>query len=339
VTFEELFNNPDYRALVDKRRSLRSLKGKVAEWKNLYEELERRYVNELAQTELALEKVERGFALPSGGSEEMVGDMEASLADVRDSISALRRELKLNRLRRANGEYGEERYISKRKELCAAIKNELSNEAWIKDLLALVTGVVEPSGEEAGKKPVRTQKIQLDAPLEKEIERDELKLNAPSEEPSAKLAEKTPKEKPATKEKEPEKPVAPAKPLRGKPVSDKTSVISEEMIGSAPQRMLEAALQIQKADGWERHPLGRKDVNIGNIRNPENEIGLYDTQTSRRHAKIIFDAVTESWFFVDLGSTNGSSVNSKTATPNDPILLRNNDTLMVGDTKLLVYIP
>ncbi len=336
MTFEELFNNPDYRALVDKRRVLRSLKEKVSEWKNLYEELERRYLNELAETELALEKVERGFVFSSETVKGMAADMETGLADVRDSISALRRELKLNRLRRANGEYGQERYISKRQELCAAIKNELSNEAWIKDLLALVRGAVEPSGEEmsvsaeAVKKPVRTQKIPLGAPMEKELERGELKLGEPSEVSSA---------KPVASEKAPEKPTAPVKPLRGRPTSDKTSVISEDMIGSAPQRMLEAALQVQKADGWERHPLGRKDVNIGNIRNPENEIGLYDTQTSRRHAKIVFDAVTESWFFVDLGSTNGSSVNGKTATPNDPVLLRNNDTLMVGDTKILVYIP
>lgn len=336
MTFEELFNNPDYRALVDKRRVLRSLKEKVSEWKNLYEELERRYLNELAETELALEKVERGFVFSSEAVKGMAADMETGLADVRDSISALRRELKLNRLRRANGEYAQERYISKRQELCAAIKNELSNEAWIKDLLALVRGAVEPSGEEmsvpaeAVKKPVRTQKIPLGAPLEKELERDELKLGEPLEGSSA---------KPVAGEKAPEKPTPPVKPLRGRPTSDKTSVISEDMIGSAPQRMLEAALQVQKADGWERHPLGRKDVNIGNIRNPENEIGLYDTQTSRRHAKIVFDAVTESWFFVDLGSTNGSSVNGKTATPNDPVLLRNNDTLMVGDTKILVYIP
>lgn len=337
MTFEELFNNPDYRALVDKRRALRSLKEKVAEWKNLYEELERRYLNELAETELALEKVERGFDFSSGTAGRMAEDMESGLAEIRNSVSALRRELKLNRLRRVNGEYGEDRYISKRQELCAAIKSELANEAWIKDLLSLVRGAAEPSGKEemsappeAGKKPVRTQKIPLGAPMEKELERAELKLAGPSESVSA---------KPAPGEKASEKPAVPAKPPRGRPASDKTSVISEDMIGSAPQRMLEAALQIQKGDGWERHPLGRKDVNIGNVRNPENEIGLYDTQTSRRHAKIVFDAVTESWFFVDLGSTNGSSINGKAATPNDPILLKNNDAIMVGDTKILVYIP
>lgn len=335
MTFEELFNNPDYRALVERRRTLRGLNEKVAEWKNLYEELERRYLKELAETELAMAKAERGFDLPAEAPAGMAEAMESRLADVKESISILRRELKLNRLRRANGEYGEERYIEKRKDLCAAIKDELSNESWIKDLFALFRKTAEPSVEDkpvpadAVKKPVRTQKIPLGAPPEKEFERDELHVSEPPPAPTVKPEQKAPQEKPAP---------AP-KPSRGRVTNDQTSVISEEMVGSAPLRMLEAALRIQKGDEWERHPLGRKDINIGNIRNPENEIGLYDTQTSRRHAKIIFDAVTESWFFVDLGSTNGSSINGKASTPNDPTLLRNNDTIMVGDTKMLVYIP
>ncbi|MBF0292202.1 MAG: FHA domain-containing protein [Nitrospinae bacterium] len=335
MTFEELFNNPDYRILVEKRRTLRSLKEKVSEWRNLYEELERRYANELAQAELALAKVESDFDLSPVAAAEMVEDMESTLAEVVGAISTLRRELKLNRLRRANGEYGEENYIGKRKELCSAIKNELSNEAWIKDLLALVkrnlkTPVQEkPIFSEPAIKPVKTQKIPLGQSPEMEFDHDELKFDNPSQEPSAKPEAKAAKEKPTST----------SKPPRGKPASDQTSVISEEMIGSAPLRMLEAALQVQKGEGWERHPLERRDINIGNIRNPENDIGLYDTQTSRRHAKIVFDAVTESWFFVDLGSTNGSSINGRAATPNDPILLRNNDTLMVGDTKVMVYIP
>lgn len=335
MTFEELFSNPDYRALVERRRILRDLKEKAAEWKNLYEELERRYLKELAETELAVDKAESGFDLSSGVTTQVVEAMESRLTGVKDSIFILRRELKLNRLRRANGEYGEGPYIEKRKELCAAIKDELSSEAWIKDLLALSRQAAWSSGEdkpvpaENVKKPVRTQKIPLGAAPEKEFERDELQVAEPSQEPPAKPQQDAPQEKPA--------PVP--KPPRAKPANDKTSVISEEMVGSAPLRMLEAALRIQKGDEWERHPLSRKDINIGNIRNPENEIGLYDTQTSRRHAKIIFDAVTESWFFVDLGSTNGSSINGKAAIPNDPVLLRNNDTLVVGDTKMLVYIP
>jgi hypothetical protein len=337
VTFEELFNNPDYRALVERRRALRSLNEKVAEWKNLYEELESRYSKELAETELALDKVERGFDLSAGAATGMAEAMESSLTGVKDSLSILRRELKLNRLRRANGEYGEKRYIEKRKELLAAVKNELSNEAWIKDLLALSMNAVPPSAGEdkpvassvAVKKPVRTQKIPLGAAPDKEFERDELQVGEPSQEPPVKPEQIASQEKP---------PPAP-RPPRVKPGMDKTSVIPDEMIGSAPLRMLEAALRIQKGDEWERYPLGRKDINIGNIRNPENEIGLYDSQTSRRHAKVIFDAVTESWFFVDLGSTNGSSINGKASIPNDPVLIRNNDTIMVGDTKMLVYIP
>jgi len=337
VTFEELFNNPDYRALVERRRTLRSLNEKVAEWKNLYEELESRYLKELAETELALDKMERGFDLSAKATTGMAEAMESSLTGAKDSISILRRELKLNRLRRANGEYGEKRYIEKRKELLAAVKNELSNEAWIKDLLALSRNAVAPSaGEdkpvapsEAVKKPVRTQKIPLGAAPDKEFERDELQVAEPSQEPPVKPRQIASQEKPPSAR----------KPPRIEPGMDKTSVIPDEMIGSEPLRMLEAALRIQKGDEWERYPLGRKDINIGNIRNPENEIGLYDTQTSRRHAKVIFDAVTESWFFVDLGSTNGSSINGKAAIPNDPVQLRNNDTVMVGDTKMLVYIP
>ena len=336
MTFEELFNNPDYRALAEKRRTLSGLREKVAEWKNLYDELERRYSKELAEAELALDKLERGFDLSSGAAAQVAADMESRLAGVKDIISVLRRELKLNRLRRANGEYGEDRYAEKRKDLCAAIKNALSDEAWIKDLLALSRTATGPSVEEkpavpaeAVIKPARTQKIPLGEAPDKEFERDEFQIGEPSQEPSAKPERKAPQAPPAPA----------AKPPRAKPGNDQTSVISEEMIGSAPLRMLEAALRIQKGNEWERHPLGRRDINIGNVRNPENEIGLYDTQSSRRHAKFVFDAVTESWFFVDLGSTNGSSINGKPSIPNDPVLLRNNDTIMVGDTKMLVYIP
>jgi hypothetical protein len=327
VTFEELFNNPDYRALVERRRTLRALKQRAADWKNLYEELESRYLKELTEAELALDKVERGFELSSVATTGMAEALESQLADVKDTIATLRRELKLNRLRRLNGEYGEERYIENRKKLCAAFKNELSNEAWVIDLLALSRKSAKPSGEDkpvpavAVRKPVKPKQILLDAEPKKEYKLDELQLGEPSHAFS--------KEKPAP---------AP-KPISEKPSLDKTSVITDEMIGSAPLRMLEAALRIQKGDEWERHPLGRKDINIGNIRNPENEIGLYDTQSSRRHAKVIYDAVTESWFFVDLGSTNGSSINGKPAMPNDPVQLRNNDVVMVGDTKMLVYIP
>jgi pSer/pThr/pTyr-binding forkhead associated (FHA) protein len=121
--------------------------------------------------------------------------------------------------------------------------------------------------------------------------------------------------------------------------SDKTAIIPRELIGSNPERLLEPALQVQTQTGWDRYFLSRDEINIGNIRNPESEIALYDAQVSRRHAKVIFDQMTDCWFFIDMASTNGSTLNGKKVEPHHPVKLSDSDSITVGDTRIEVYIP
>ncbi len=120
---------------------------------------------------------------------------------------------------------------------------------------------------------------------------------------------------------------------------DMTMAIPTEMVGSAPDRLLEPALQIRREGRWERFPLKGKEVTIGHQRQADNQITLDDQQVSRRHAKVLFDKPTGAYFFLDVGSTNGSSVNGVPVNPHDPIKLSNNDQIKVGDSRINVYLP
>ena len=120
---------------------------------------------------------------------------------------------------------------------------------------------------------------------------------------------------------------------------DETALLAENLIGSDPERLLVPALHIKCASGWERYPLKNREISIGNIRNPENDIALYDPQVSRRHAKIIQDSVTDHWYFVDGGSTNGSMVNGVEADAKNPVKLANRDVILLGDTRIVLYLP
>lgn len=120
---------------------------------------------------------------------------------------------------------------------------------------------------------------------------------------------------------------------------DMTMAIPTEMMGSAPDRLLEPALQIRREEGWHRFALKGKEVTIGHVRQSENHITLDDSQVSRRHAKILFDKPTGTYFFLDVGSTNGSWVNGVPAKPHDPVKLSNNDQIKVGETRINVYLP
>jgi subtilisin family serine protease len=63
-------------------------------------------------------------------------------------------------------------------------------------------------------------------------------------------------------------------------------------------------------------------------RTPENEIHLDDPQVSRRHAEITWDGVRCT--VTDLGSSNGTFVNSRRLTPNLPETIRPGDRVLFG---------
>jgi serine/threonine protein kinase len=68
-------------------------------------------------------------------------------------------------------------------------------------------------------------------------------------------------------------------------------------------------------------------------RNPDNTIVLQDTQVSRYHAVIRFQAAA--WLIADQGSTNGTFVNDKALAPHQPHLLRPGDVLRLGSQTTL----
>jgi pSer/pThr/pTyr-binding forkhead associated (FHA) protein len=123
------------------------------------------------------------------------------------------------------------------------------------------------------------------------------------------------------------------------PSPDQTMALSRDLLGSAPDRLLEPALHIRRESGWERVPLGEKDIRIGHLRAGDNDLNLDDAQVSRRHAKIVYDRPTGGWFFVDLASTNGSVRNGAPVPPHDPVRLTDGDRLTFGATVVTVYLP
>ncbi|MBI4666089.1 MAG: FHA domain-containing protein [Nitrospinae bacterium] len=342
--FDELFNNQDYRSLKEKQKKLYSLTLAVERKKNLYAELEARYRAQMDEVARTVDEMERSISPSAKEAEELIEDLKSSLREVSENVRSLKKEIMINRMRSQSGEYDNASYVAQRDEMCRALSSESANESWIQDGLAFLRRVVNRqggdelrvAGEKSGKeKIVRTQKLSAEALVEKEFGHDEVKFGQPE-------AKKAPERASEPALKTPPTPVPSTPPQNGAKDfdGDKTMSIPEEMVGSDPQRLLEPALRVQKGDSWERYPLKKnRDLNIGNVRNPENDICLYDTQVSRRHAKIVYDNVTESWFYVDMGSTNGSSLNGKPLNPHDPALLKNNDNIMVGDTKVAVYIP
>lgn len=66
--------------------------------------------------------------------------------------------------------------------------------------------------------------------------------------------------------------------------------------------------------------------------NHQWQIGLYDPSVSRPHAKVI--RVEDRWMIVDLGSSNGTSVNN-TPVNEKGRLLNDGDVIALGATLIL----
>lgn len=68
-------------------------------------------------------------------------------------------------------------------------------------------------------------------------------------------------------------------------------------------------------------------------RDPGNEIIIADHRVSRKQFKILKEG--NSYFVLDLGSVNGTSLNSNTISPNEKVPLRSGDRIQVLDTFML----
>src|SRR5579871_1118680 len=81
-----------------------------------------------------------------------------------------------------------------------------------------------------------------------------------------------------------------------------------------------------------RHKLGEHVVTIG--RRASNTIVLDDTQASSLHAEIRPEGA--GYVLIDLGSTNGTSVNGQQVAAHTPHMLHAGDVITIGDTALTV---
>ena len=78
-------------------------------------------------------------------------------------------------------------------------------------------------------------------------------------------------------------------------------------------------------------PLDSKELIIG--RDPACDVSIIDAEVSRKHARLIWQG--EGFTLEDLGSTNGTFVNSKRIST--PHLLRVGDTVAFGENVALLY--
>jgi two-component system cell cycle response regulator len=88
-------------------------------------------------------------------------------------------------------------------------------------------------------------------------------------------------------------------------------------------------LVLRGADAGVAIPLTKPSMTLG--RTVEADLIFHDEQISRRHASIVFNPDTKSYFLVDLGSTNGTFVNDQPVTK---IELKDGDKIFLGSTVL-----
>lgn len=76
------------------------------------------------------------------------------------------------------------------------------------------------------------------------------------------------------------------------------------------------------------------DISVG--RSEDNSIPVKSNPVSRRHGVVFTDGIE--WFYKDIGSSNGSKINSRAIKSNIPMVLRHGDLLEIAEYPLLVNI-
>lgn len=300
--FDSLFYSKKYRVLKSEERRLFDLLIEAGQKKRRFEELELEYQTALNGLAGDVTKMESGLKMDTEEIELKLSNLQEKINELNNSINQARGDTRKNRLRRSLGEYHEDEFIARRNSYRKKLMELIGERAWAETGMALVRKVKSNS-----------EKIISDSDLD----------NKPAggvSDPSSVAGEGKARDEASFS-------------------AEITALLPEELIGSDPERLLVPALHIKSAEGWERYPLTQSEISIGNIRNPENDIALYDPQVSRRHAKIIRDNVTGDWYFVDTNSTNSSHINNRKVEPKSPIKLANRDTILLGDTRIVLYIP
>jgi len=84
-----------------------------------------------------------------------------------------------------------------------------------------------------------------------------------------------------------------------------------------------------------KYPLHQDSLIMG--RDPSTDISLNDPSISRKHAEIT--QKDGKVFIADLGSSNGTSINSRKLTAGEKVLLAKEDIIQLGQSLVLKYLP
>ncbi len=335
--FDDIYNNEAYRRLKSQEKRVYDLLSQAVGLKESFAQLEKEYRDSLLGIAQEVGRTEVSFKIYPNLAEEMLLIHADRQGELMEKIKNLRHQVRLNKSRYNLGEYEKDEFARRREALMEKLKDRLAERAWLEDIHGLLRRIRNRSEKVLISRPQSPQKEPVSPPEEE----NEGLVGGTHE-----ITEPTPNESSCNPGEEEEEVGAIDTSITGEEEpadevfdGDQTAVIPLELVGGDPDRLLEPALLVQSEQGWERYPLRHGEISIGNIRNPENDIALYDTQVSRRHVKVIFDNVTESWYFVDTNSTNGSSVNGKNIEPHHPLKLSDKDTVTLGDTKIIVYLP
>ena len=310
--FDSLFADKKYRALKVEERRVFDLLIEAGEKMKLYQELVREYQEGLNKVAADVSGMESELSISPDEIDKKLGNLQEKVNEQNAAIRMVREDLRRSKLRFLLGEYDEQEYSIRREKYREKLLIMVEDREWVETGMALVRRVKSNS-----------EKIAHDERLKGTFDSDQKAENASVD---------------AQASGQPEPSKSGDKGANSFSM-DETAPLAQDLIGSDPERLLIPALHIKSVSGWERYPLKKREISIGNIRNPENDIALYDPQVSRRHAKIIQDAVTEEWYFVDGGSTNGSMVNDSAADAKNPLKLSNRDVIMLGDTRIVLYLP
>ena len=90
-----------------------------------------------------------------------------------------------------------------------------------------------------------------------------------------------------------------------------------------------ATLAFLELPDGRRLTLQKESITLG--RENDNDYPLSDSSVSRHHARL--QRLPHGWLLVDLGSTNGTSVNGESVVA--PLLLEDNDLVLLGEQRFV----
>ncbi len=107
---------------------------------------------------------------------------------------------------------------------------------------------------------------------------------------------------------------------------------SDTVLDAAPEVVATASLVVVEGDSKGRvYPLIKTISTIGRGRNAD--VSITSSSISQQHARIELRSAHH--YLVDLGSTNGTSLNDTILAPNEPRQLEEGDSISIADQSLI----